>query len=862
MRKGKEIEISLTPPLTPTETRTNSLGEICNVYIERPLPGLRQHIELCSALLSKMASSAEQPDYSSPVKRRKINDVDYGANICTESDFSDCKPSRNAPNDDFEETLGTDSGFTELSDESKSASTSPDSTNLITPLVGVDSTTDNNGGPMDIPDDKDEVSSTVSNLSDLSGLSELSGDGEAEHQWRNASSWIQKQMLTGANPRELLHHLLMDSTQIPEQVDDLTLWKIIINMMSEPPRRQKLRHINTLTDVVRLIRNSKKIIVLTGAGVSVSCGIPDFRSRDGIYSRLAKDFPDLPDPQAMFDINYFAQDPRPFFKFAREIYPGQFKPSPCHRFIKMLEKQRKLLRNYSQNIDTLEQVAGIENVIECHGSFATASCTKCKYQVKCDDIREDIFAQKIPICPKCRVNTLPSIIEFNPNESYRELVSQGIMKPDIVFFGEGLPDAFHYAMAKDKDDCDLLIVIGSSLKVRPVALIPSSIPPHVPQILINREPLPHLKFDVELLGDGDIIINQLCYLLGDSFQEVCWNDTILKETSQLLPRRYIPEDTWEQSQDTTINNEFATSEREQVKLNPQNVLSESQDSITADSTIPTNYTESTGICISPFHAGHMEQTEESFAFLGDSPKRRLGDSSVESSPKRMNFGNSPTPDCNELASQSSLANVDCPIRPSQRNSHIISVESTSDRNGQIYNLEECQVVPRAISESDDPITVHASRSNGNTALQKLDDLVTTSSDKTGFKPRQASIDSAMDSGIGDSCNSVDSTEEKNEVRDSKQCNLDRIGWQNKIKESLAIRLPENAYYQLTTGRYIFPGAEVYSDPEDFDQCSLSANSDSSESDSDSSLGDEEDDDEEEEEEDEEEPCKLITVLLR
>lgn len=70
----------------------------------------------------------------------------------------------------------------------------------------------------------------------------------------------------------------------------------------------------------------------------------------------------------MFDINYFAQDPRPFYKFAREIYPGQFEPSLCHRFIKMLDKQKKLLRNYSQNIDTLEHAAGIENVIECHGT--------------------------------------------------------------------------------------------------------------------------------------------------------------------------------------------------------------------------------------------------------------------------------------------------------------------------------------------------------------------------------------------------------------------------------------------------------------------------------------------------------------
>lgn len=68
----------------------------------------------------------------------------------------------------------------------------------------------------------------------------------------------------------------------------------------------------------------------------------------------------------MFDIHYFRRDPRPFFKFAREIYPGQFKPSPCHRFIRNLEKQNKLLRNYTQNIDTLEQV----NIHDILGFFA------------------------------------------------------------------------------------------------------------------------------------------------------------------------------------------------------------------------------------------------------------------------------------------------------------------------------------------------------------------------------------------------------------------------------------------------------------------------------------------------------------
>jgi len=82
-------------------------------------------------------------------------------------------------------------------------------------------------------------------------------------------SWVQRQMIIGVNPRSLLSQLVTDGTQIPQQIDDLTLWKIIMNMMSEPPSRQKLRHINTLADVVRLIKGAKKIIVLTGAGVSI-----------------------------------------------------------------------------------------------------------------------------------------------------------------------------------------------------------------------------------------------------------------------------------------------------------------------------------------------------------------------------------------------------------------------------------------------------------------------------------------------------------------------------------------------------------------------------------------------------------------
>ncbi|XP_036121107.1 NAD-dependent protein deacetylase sirtuin-1 isoform X2 [Molossus molossus] len=204
-----------------------------------------------------------------------------------------------------------------------------------------------------------------------------------------------------------------------------------------------------------------------------------------------------------------------------EIYPGQFQPSLCHKFIALSDKEGKLLRNYTQNIDTLEQVAGIQRIIQCHGSFATASCLICKYKVDCEAVRGDIFNQVVPRCPRCPADE-----------------PLAIMKPEIVFFGENLPEQFHRAMKYDKDEVDLLIVIGSSLKVRPVALIPSSIPHEVPQILINREPLPHLHFDVELLGDCDVIINELCHRLGGEYAKLCCNPVKLSEITEKPPRTH------------------------------------------------------------------------------------------------------------------------------------------------------------------------------------------------------------------------------------------------------------------------------------------------------------------------------------
>merc|ERR1712223_1758259 len=114
-------------------------------------------------------------------------------------------------------------------------------------------------GPIE---NKDEVEDR---LSDISGLSELSGSD-----WKPTAgpfSWVQRQMMSGTDPRELLKEILGDvDAVIPDHLDQITLWKIILNMVSDPPRRKKLTNVNTLQDVVELIRNSKKIIILTGAG--------------------------------------------------------------------------------------------------------------------------------------------------------------------------------------------------------------------------------------------------------------------------------------------------------------------------------------------------------------------------------------------------------------------------------------------------------------------------------------------------------------------------------------------------------------------------------------------------------------------
>ncbi|KZT43246.1 SIR2-domain-containing protein [Sistotremastrum suecicum HHB10207 ss-3] len=261
-------------------------------------------------------------------------------------------------------------------------------------------------------------------------------------------------------------------------------------------RRERREEIWSPNHAIELIKSSKKIVVLTGAGISTSCGIPDFRSENGLYAELReKNEFDLEDPHQMFDIHYFKQHPHVFYSFAHKIYPSNFQPSPCHRFLALLEQKDKLLRNYTQNIDGLERKAGVQRVLQCHGSFSTATCVQCRTKVPGQDIEADILSQRVPYCRACAKAAPPRPKRkkakkrksgWQSDESEKEPPpNPSIMKPDITFFGEGLISDFDDLLSKDTEQADLLLIIGTSLQVAPVSEVVSLMPHSIPQVRLQ-----------------------------------------------------------------------------------------------------------------------------------------------------------------------------------------------------------------------------------------------------------------------------------------------------------------------------------------------------------------------------------------
>ncbi|XP_017476296.1 PREDICTED: NAD-dependent protein deacetylase Sirt2-like isoform X1 [Rhagoletis zephyria] len=242
----------------------------------------------------------------------------------------------------------------------------------------------------------------------------------------------------------------------------------------------------------------KRIITMVGAGISTSSGIPDFRSPgSGLYDNLQKY--NLPHPTDIFELDYFMGNPKPFFTLAKELYPGHYIPSPAHYFIRLLNDKNLLTRHYTQNIDCLERLAGIpeEKLVEAHGTFHTNHCVDCNKFYTKEWLKEKIFGDILPVCEECN----------------------GIVKPDIVFFGENMPDHFYTKPLEDFADCDLLIIMGTSLEVYPFASLVANVKPNCIRVLINRVAIdkfsgPDKKRDITFLGDCDDAVWQMADVLG------------------------------------------------------------------------------------------------------------------------------------------------------------------------------------------------------------------------------------------------------------------------------------------------------------------------------------------------------------
>lgn len=193
-----------------------------------------------------------------------------------------------------------------------------------------------------------------------------------------------------------------------------------------------------------MIKEAGKVVVLTGAGISTESGIPDFRSPGGLWSRY--------DPSIYATFETYLRDPGKFWEMSNELNPMMEKaePNAAHLALVELEKLGKCQAVITQNIDNLHQAAGSSDVLELHGTYRTGTCLQCNTQFPYEYFFESIKTAKVPFCDSCG----------------------GLIKPDVVLFGQPLPPQVLKRAEEFAVTCDLMLVMGSGLEIYPAASLP------------------------------------------------------------------------------------------------------------------------------------------------------------------------------------------------------------------------------------------------------------------------------------------------------------------------------------------------------------------------------------------------------
>lgn len=218
-----------------------------------------------------------------------------------------------------------------------------------------------------------------------------------------------------------------------------------------------------ITQFAEILRKAKKIAVLSGAGMSTESGIPDFRSSNGLYSYTSEE---------VFDLGNFQRNPGSFYEIIAPLYDSIMKSEPNAGHLALHELEEKYGKSVvvaTQNIDGLHQKAGSRIVHELHGGMLSLTCQKCGGQVPASALDAQLRSGKV--------------VRHEPT-------CMGVMKPDIVFYGEMLPQDALMSSYKAMTQADLVLVLGTSLAVYPAAGLPTERSRDAELVIINRTATP------------------------------------------------------------------------------------------------------------------------------------------------------------------------------------------------------------------------------------------------------------------------------------------------------------------------------------------------------------------------------------